>query len=141
MNYVTFKSLKQKAVDNACWNKFIFFAYSNDQFIDGCKKVNAKKNRRGKWMLIKTPGGGFLNPKGLDSWHQFWNNWDRREEKIKKSERYIIDGLIYEYGNHEAQFGFGGAENAEKLFPEATAEQKKIAWNEFWNLCIKNDWF
>ena len=51
-------------------------------------------------------------------------NWERYEEKVKMNEKEIIEGLIYEYGNHEAQLGMGGKENAELYFPKATEKQK-----------------
>lgn len=141
MDYVTLKRIRQKAVDNACWSRFTFWAFSEEQFKEGVKKTGAKQTRNKKWMMMKIPGGGFLTKAGEPSWDAFWANWDRYENAIKKSEKYIIDGLIYEYGNHEAQLGMGGRETAESYFPNATDEQKQKAWKEFWALCIKNDWF
>lgn len=143
MDYIKFKTMKQNAVNNASWNKFNFFAYSEKQFEEGCKRVNAKKNRKGKWMLTRMPGGGFMTHKGIASWNAFWDNWERYESKFNKNDDYIIEGLVYEYGNHEAQIDSYGEskKNAEELFPEATEDQKKRAWKKFWNMCIKNDWF
>lgn len=141
MIYKRFKELKQKAFNNCSVNRFMFFAFNDEQFKDGCQKTNAKRNKKGKWLLSRIPGGGFLTHAGTASWKAFWANWDKYEEMVKKTDTYIIDGLRYEYANHEAQFGFGGKESAEELFPEATEEQKKRAWKLFWKDCIDNDWF
>lgn len=132
MIYTRLKHIRQTATDHAAWNRFCFFAFSNEQFMEGVKKVNAKKDKTGKWMLVRIPGGGFLNPKGLPTWHAFWDNWDKYEDAIKKDDEFIINGLIYEYGNYEAALGMGGKANAEAHFPGATREQKHIAWQRYW---------
>lgn len=141
MDYRTFKRNYQNAVNNASWGRFLFWAFSNEQFDEGVKKTNAKKNKRGKWMMHQIEGGGYLTQAGYATWIAFWNNWHRYEEKVKMNEKEIIDGLIYEYRNHEAQFGMGGRENAEALFPKATEHQKELAWKKFMRICHKEDLF
>lgn len=142
MDYQHFKQMKQNAVNKASWNRFAFWAFSDSQFSEGCARVGAKKNRRGKWMLSSIPGGGFLDHKGSASWNTFWANWERWEKALKKTDAYIVDGLIYEYGNYEAHIGGEDSKReAESHFPEATEDQKKRAWKKFWNMCIKNNWF
>lgn len=140
MDYAHFKAYKDKAMNNACWNRFIFWAFNEKQLEEGLKKVEAKKNKHGKWMLCKVAGGGYMSPKGIDSFHAFWDNWERYEKKFRENEDYIINGLVDEYANHEAQFGMGGKASAEEYFPQATDTQKAKAWKKFMALCRKNNW-
>ena len=141
MDYTKFKKCYQEASNHAAWGRFVFWAFSNEQFEEGVKKGHAKKNKRGKWLLTSIPGGGYLTFDGIPTWLAFWANWKRYEKKVKMDERETIKGLIYEYKNHEAQFGMGGKEEAEKYFPNATQKQITTAWKKFLKLCRVNDWF
>lgn len=141
MDYKKFNTCYQNASNHAAWSRFVFWAFSKEQFKEGCQKVHAKQDKRGEWQLTSIPGGGFLTLKGIPTWLAFWANWKRYEKKIKMGEKETIDGLVYEYRNHEAQFGMGGKEEAEKNFPNATPRQKTKAWTKFMKLCQENDWF
>lgn len=136
MDYQKFKQIKQNAVNKASWNRFAFWAFSDSQFSEGCARVGARQNRRRKWMLSRIPGGGFLDHKGSASWNAFWANWERYEKKLKISDKFIVDGLIYEYNNHECIFGYEtDREAAEANFPNATEDQKKRAWKKYMKQC------
>ncbi|MDY6388197.1 MAG: hypothetical protein SPL21_12050 [Fibrobacter sp.] len=136
MTYTKFKKTKQEAVNAAAWNRFAFWAFNDSQFSEGCARVGARKNRRGKWMLARIPGGGFLDVKGIDSWRTFWKNWEKYEQAIKREDKFIVDGLVYEYNNHECVFGYkSDREAAEANFPKATEEQKKRAWKIYMKQC------
>lgn len=139
-NYLKFKEIRQKAYDNFL-NKFAFFAFNNRQFDEGVAKVQARMNRKGKLKLSRLPGGGFILNNQVHNFLAFCDNWDRYEKKILEDEKRIIDGLIYEYGNHEAQINQDSKEDAEALFPMATESMKKKAWKKFWADCIKYDRF
>lgn len=139
MDYKQFSRIKQNAVNNASWNKFVFWAFSDSQFEEGVKKTNAKKTKNGKWLMHRIPGGGFLTQAGYATWDAFWANWSRYEKKFKNNEKFIIEGLIHEHFNHEAQYG--SRNDAEKLFPQATQRQKDIAWKKFWKECCDKDLF
>lgn len=141
MDYVKFKHTKQSAVDNAAWSRFTFWAFSKEQFAEGIAKLGIHKDRKGRYPLLSIGAGGYIHVRGWPTWRAFWDNWEKYEKKIKNDEKFIIDGLVYEYGNHEAHLGFGGRESAEEYFPTATERQKKIAWSKFWKQCLKNDWF
>ena len=141
MDYAHFKTIRERAMNNASYNRFLFFAFNDKQLEEGLKKVEAKKTKNGKWMLHKIGGGGFLNPKACEMFYAFWENWDRYEKKFREKEDYIIKGLIDEYANHEAQYGMGGKASAEEYFPQATEAQKAKAWKKFMALCRKNNWF
>lgn len=87
-------------------------------------------------MLARIPGGGFLALDGGPSWNAFWDNWKRYEKALKKSDAFIVDGLVYEYNNHECVFGYeSDREAAEANFPNATEDQKKRAWKKYWKQC------
>lgn len=136
MDYRKFKQNKQNAVNKASWHRFAFWAFSDSQFSEGCERVRARKNRRGKWMLARIPGGGFLNVKGIDSWQMFWKNWEKFEQAIKNEDKFIVDGLVYEYNNHECIFGYeSDRKTAEANFPKATENQKKRAWKIYMKQC------
>ncbi len=141
MDYATFKRIKQNAVNSASWNRFAFWAFEERQLKEGAKKVGARKNKRGKYMMTRIAGGGFLTVEGYASWRAFWDNWDRYEKAVKMGEKELVEGLVYEYRNHEAQFGMGGRETAEAIFPRATQAQKNRAWRKFMKICAEQDLF
>ena len=141
MDFATFKRIKQNAVNSASWNRFAFWAFDERQIEEGVAKVGARKNARGKYMMTRIAGGGFLTREGYESWNAFWQNWKRYEKKVKMGDRELVEGLVYEYRNHEAQFGMGGRETAEAIFPRATQAQKNRAWRKFMKICAEQDLF
>lgn len=141
MDYKQFSRIKQNAVNNASWNKFVFWAFSYSQFEEGVKKTNAKKSKKGQWLLHSIPGGGFITRAGYATWTAFWANWSHYEKKFKNDEEFIIKGLIYEYYNHEAMYNSDSRDDAERLFPQATQKQKDTAWKKFWKECCDKDLF
>lgn len=142
MDYSKFNKIQKKAMENACWNKYIFWAFNDEQFIEGTKKTHARKNKRGKWLIHPIIGGGYLTEEGYMSWETWWKNWKRYEDKFSNDEKYIIDGLVHEYFNHECMYdSLCGRKEVEKMFPQATPKQKEKAWKKFWNRCVMENLF
>ena len=55
MDYLKFKKIKQNAVNKASFNKFIFWAFNNEQFEEGVQKTNAKKKQTREMATEKNP--------------------------------------------------------------------------------------
>lgn len=89
-------------------HKGVFWAFSDQQFEEGCKKIGLDPKGDLKGKLFKIPGGGFGTREGLDAMYKFY---DSIEEQIKT----VCDPqevYLYEYNNHEGCINYDGDEEA-----------------------------
>lgn len=81
----------------------IFFAFSDEQFMNGCKRIGVDPNNT-KGVLFKIPGGGFGTREGLDAMYAYYDGIDKRiREECDPQEVYLC-----EYNNHEGCINMEG---------------------------------
>ena len=93
--YQELKARQQKEL-----NEFegIFFAFSNKQFAEGMKKVDATD---AKAEIYSLGAGGYIRKDRSKAFNEMFKR--HAEEKIqrKKEEKFLFDSLVYELKNHE----------------------------------------
>lgn len=103
MNYKELKEKQGKEV-NDFLNKYSFFAFSEEQFKDGCKKLNldAEKDLN---KLVKIVGGGYLLKEHKDEYVALFNKIHKEIEQAIKEDKTGLDFcysmFAYELANHE----------------------------------------
>jgi len=110
-----------------------FFAFSNSQF---------EKNKKDGVDYVSL-GAGLIAPK--ESGDDIVIALDKIQEEAMKQDiaENGIKGIIYrELGNHECQITGDPGEVIEALKPYGiTKEQIKSEWDEFYQMCIDNNYF
>lgn len=142
MNY---KELRQRQQDEV--NAFpIGAAFTNEQFGEMMKNWGLKPEDTKE--IASLGCGCFIRKKDIPA---FNGMSDRHEKEIRDflaSDENLKNALIYEFGNGECQISLEknfalralGLPEQDKL-DKHTARIFKKAWSEFWQLCLKNDWF
>lgn len=103
MDYKELKEKQGKEV-NDFLNKYSFFAFSEEQFKDGCKKLNldAEKDLN---KLVEIVGGGYLLKEHKDEYIALSKKIAKEiEDEIKKDEtglNFCYSMFAYELANHE----------------------------------------
>ena len=103
MDYQELKEKQGKEV-NDFLNKYSFFAFSEEQFKDGCKKLNldAEKDLD---KLVETVGGGYLLKEHKDEYIALANKINEEIEQAIKEDKtglgFCYSMFAYELANHE----------------------------------------
>jgi len=94
--YVKFRDqLSKKFEDFSKEN--IFFAFSNEQFEEWLKKINATKED----TLVTTGGGWYLKKEKADEYLAILKNEDKEYKEFFKNDENLFDAFKYELANHE----------------------------------------
>lgn len=121
MTYNELKSLHSKRLNDF---QGIFFAFSDEQFEEGMKKVGLSVDETSKIYALQ--GGGFiLKEKSLE----FKSLLEKNEKELKefrKQERNLIDSLVYELENHEFVITMDPTSAVESLGLDMKTIDKKI---------------
>jgi len=95
--YTQLKNKHQEEVDNFP----MFFAFSNQQFEEGMKKLGLDPSETDK--LYKLGGtGGFYRKTDAEALHGMFNRHDKEmKQAMETDDQFIYDAFDYELGNHE----------------------------------------
>lgn len=96
-----YKELQQEKLNIDCYRYDCFFAFSNQQFDDGLKKIRPLNEGE---KLVSMGGGMYGTRDGVD---KFFAAYDVIYEKIKQ-ECNPQEVYFYEYNNHECQTSWDG---------------------------------
>lgn len=77
----------------------IFFAFSDKQFAEGMAKVGLAPDQTDK--LYRLPGGGFILKSRNDAFKAMFLRHESESREARKSEKFLLESLVYELGNHE----------------------------------------
>lgn len=116
-----------------------FFAFSKNQFKEGCKEVGANENNK----VASFGAGGYVLSKNLDLLIEGLNNIFDLGIKKDLEENGVNKIIMRELANHEAQITGDITDTFESLqgYNITKSEIRNVYKNEFMPLCIKNDWF
>lgn len=109
MNYYTFKEKNKKGL-NAFIDKYVFFAFSNEQFQKGLEKLNQQHSNLNLTMdnyqdkLYSWVGGGFVLKSAQQEEKQMWKKLHKHERKFLSKFKNLVQALEYEMGNHECAY-------------------------------------
>lgn len=90
--YVEFKQNQENVL-----NKFPqFFAFSEEQFKEGLKKLNTTKKD-----IISTGYGGFIKKTDKNAYLKMFERFNDTLKESLKDDTFLYNALKYELGNHE----------------------------------------
>jgi len=93
MTYTELKKQVEKDI-----NDFpIFFAFNDEQFIEGKAKIGVNNNSE----LLSIGAGGYIKKVDRDSFHEIFINQKKRLKTFLKDKENLKNSLIYELSNHE----------------------------------------
>lgn len=102
----------QKERDSVNVNEYdCFFAFSNEQFAEGLKKIRPLKESE---KLVQFSAGGYGTKDGVERITEYFNSF---EERIKK-ECDPQEIYCYEYNNYESCIAYDGDLNAIRLIAD-----------------------
>lgn len=95
MNYLEMKKRHQDEV-----NSFpMMFAFNEDQFDEGLKKLGVSKNP--KKEIISIGGGGFIRKTDRNALLALYERHAHERSESMANDDFMIDAIAYELGNHE----------------------------------------
>lgn len=97
MKYI---DLKNKHSKNFNAFKYIFFAFSDDQFNEGMKKLNLNAETDLN-KIVPLKNGGYVLKEHLAEFKKMFLDADNELETFLKDDKNLKDALIYELANHE----------------------------------------
>ena len=118
----------------------VFFAFSGEQFEEGCKSVGANKKNKVREM----GNGGYCLSKNFESCINELNEIHAKGVRRDIEENGIKEIIMRELGNYETQITGRWREAYEVLEDyEGVTEELvlKIYREDFIPLCDKNDWY
>lgn len=89
----------------------VFFAFSNDQFREGCKSIGIDPDSDLHGVIYRSVGGCYGTRKGLDAMYKFYESVDEQIKTVCDPQ----EVYLYEYNNHEGCINFDGDAEAVEL--------------------------
>jgi hypothetical protein len=96
INYQEMKKTVQKKFDDFL-GEFAFFAFSDKQFEEGEKKLNAGPDNK----LVRIYGGGFLLASKVEDFKALIKECDDIQKQYNKDKKQFKQAFMYELANHE----------------------------------------
>ena len=95
--YAELKEANSKKT-NAWGGGKMFFAFSDEQFYEGLKKVGFVK---GEHKLVDIGGGGFVRKDFIDEFREVFGAFSKVIQKHLDDYDFMVDAFDYELGEHE----------------------------------------
>ena len=94
----TYQQQKKRHQEEVNSFEGIFFAFSNEQFEEGMKKLginNAKEE------LYSIGAGGYIKKERSKDFHNMFKRHAQERKQREKDEKFLLEALVYELRNHE----------------------------------------
>lgn len=116
-----------------------FFAFSNEQFSEGVKKVGANKENK----VMSFGMGGYVLSKNIDLLINGLNNINKKGIELDIKENGIKNIIWRELANYETQITGDILNTVEALadYGITSAEIRKVYKNDYFPHCVENDLF
>lgn len=128
--YTTLKARQREELNNF---EGIFFAFNNQQFDDGMRKVGLEPDQTN--LIYKLPGGGFILKTRSKAFGDMFDRHEAERKQARKDEKHLLESLVYELGNHEYCITFNESDALDALglerkdVPDRIMKKaKKIYW-------------
>lgn len=104
-----------------------FFAFSEEQFEEGLKKLNVKRED-----VLSTRFGGFIRRSDKEAYKLLWLTIGKQEDEFLKDKKNFVEALVYELGNHEHAYSHDATDtlNCFNLEWETMTEEQKEMFAE-----------
>lgn len=77
----------------------IMWAFNDEQFKEGMKKLGLKEDEMDK--IYSIDGGGFIRRKDAPAFTEMFERHDRERKEAFQNDDFAYDAFLYELGNHE----------------------------------------
>lgn len=116
-----------------------FFAFSQNQFKEGCQQVGATQENK----VASFGAGGYVLSKNLDLLIDGLNNIYDLGIKADLEENGVFKIIMRELANHEAQITGDITDTFEALKGYDITEEQilKVYREDYFKKCVENDWF
>lgn len=94
-----YNELKKQHADELNSFEGIFFAFSNEQFAEGMKKVGLKPEETNK--LFKLTGGGFILKSRSKVFSDMFERHKAEMKELRKNKKELLNSIVAELANHE----------------------------------------
>ena len=95
----TYTQLKQKQAKEVNDFKGIFFAFNNDQFVEGVASIGL--TIADTKQIYSIGAGGYIRRDRSADLHAMMDRHTDEKQQLKKEENLLLDALVYELRNHE----------------------------------------
>jgi hypothetical protein len=77
----------------------MFFAFNNEQFSEGMKRVDLDPSDTKS--IYSIGGGGYIRKDRADALDELFKRHNKERKELKKNEKTLLEALVYELRNHE----------------------------------------
>lgn len=77
----------------------IMWAFNNEQFKEGMKKLGLKEDETNKIYSIN--GGGFIRRKDSAAFNEMFERHEQERKEAFQDDEFVYEAFLYELGNHE----------------------------------------
>ncbi|MCE5331099.1 MAG: hypothetical protein LLF95_03045 [Bacteroidales bacterium] len=119
--YLQMKARHQKEVEAFP----MAFAFNNEQFADGMKKLNIEVTDTKN--ILSIGGGGFIRRTDADNLSAMFDRIHAEEAEARKNDDYLFQMFAYELANHEYNYTWDLTDTLQSLgltFAEVKANQQ-----------------
>lgn len=114
----TYRQLKREHTSELEDFQGIFYAFSQEQFKEGCENLGIDP-KGAKAKLARTTAGGFILKERIPAFVEMFKRQAEERNALKKNRKRIKEALVYELINHE--FSYTG---------EIEPALEALCWNE-----------
>ncbi len=98
-NMETYTEQKKRHSDEFGAFEGMFWAFSTEQFIEGMTKIGLKKEDTHE--ILSIGAGGYMLKSKREDFRSLISRQELERKELKKNEKALIAGIVYELQNHE----------------------------------------
>jgi hypothetical protein len=95
----TYTELKTRQAKDLNDFEGLFFAFNNEQFSEGMKKIGL--TTEDTKQIFSLGAGGYIRKDKSEAFHAMFKRHDEEKKTAKLEEKFLFDALVYELNNHE----------------------------------------